>query len=48
VTGDQIEQRRFAGAVRTDQPMDGSRGDFHRNVADSDKAAEATRKPVDF
>ncbi len=39
--GDQIEQRRLAGAVRADDGEDRARLDIERNIVDRDKTAEA-------
>src|SRR5205085_7182654 len=41
--GDQVEERRLAGAVRADQPADLAALDAERDVVDGDDAAEAPR-----
>src|SRR5512140_1643004 len=45
--GDQVEDRRLPGAVRTDQRLDRSRGDIEGKVVDGLEAAEPLADPPD-
>src|SRR5512143_58879 len=45
--GDQVEDRRLPGAVRPDQRLDRSRGDFDGEVVDGLEAAEPLADPPD-
>src|SRR5207247_9775552 len=46
--GDQVEERRLAGAVGADQPGDGALLDLQRARVDGDDAAERPAEPADL
>src|ERR1700678_2933004 len=47
-TGNAIEERRLAGAVRTDQAADRPAGDLEGDIVERGHAAESDRHPLDL